>query len=223
MFADDAKCFRRIVDIDDCMYLQIGEPLEKVSSFCDLGITVDSFLTHNVHIKNAIIKCNKVNGMIRRAVGYKAPASVTLKLYKALIRPIGEYSSPVWSPFYKSHIELIGRIQRHFTRYAMHYPPLNYKNRCVDMNILPLSFRRRMAYNKLFFKSMFTTNFSNNISELVKTYIPKLRLRSNQKGLILESKQRHIRGIILIELLLYGTSYHQNCVWILLLIFLLRS
>ena len=144
MFADDVKCFRRIVDINDCMSLQNdldelyqwskywklnfnslkckvisftrnrnpikfvykinGEPLENVSSFCDIGITVDSFLTHIVHIKNVINKCNKVNGMIRRAVGYKAPASVTLKLYKALIRPIAEYSSPVWSPFYKSHI-----------------------------------------------------------------------------------------------------------------------
>ena len=31
-----------------------------------------------------------------------------------------------------------------------------------------------------------------------------------------------IRGIILTELLLYGTSYHQNCVWIILLIFLLE-
>ena len=36
-------------------------------------------------------------------------------------------------------------------------------------------------------------------------------------------EQRHIRGIILIELLPYGTSYQQNCVWIILLIFLLMS
>ena len=70
----------------------------------------------------------------------------------------------------------------------MHYPPLNYKERCVNMNILPLSFRREMADIKLFFKSMFTTNFSNNISELVKTYIPNSRLRSHHKDLLVESK-----------------------------------
>ena len=35
---------------------------------------------------------------------------------------------------------------------------------------------------------MYTTNFSNNISELGKTYIPNSRLRSLQKGLLLESK-----------------------------------
>ena len=91
-------------------------------SFCVLGVTVDCFLTHNVHINNIINKCNKVNGIIRKAVGYNAPAAVTLNLYKALIRPIAEYSSPPWSPFYKSHIESVEQIQKKITRYAMYYP-----------------------------------------------------------------------------------------------------
>ena len=56
-------------------------------------------------------KCNKVNDMIRRAVGYKASASVTLEQYKTLIYKI----------FYKSHIDSIERIQRNVTRYIMHY------------------------------------------------------------------------------------------------------
>ena len=124
-----------------------------------------------------------------RAVGYEAPASVTLNLYKALIRPIAEYSSPLWSPFYKSHIESVERIQRKFTRYAMHYPLLNYKERCEIINLLPLSFRREMADIKLLYKSMYKTNFSNNVSELVKTYIPNPRLRSSRKGLLLQPQQ----------------------------------
>ena len=175
MLADDAECFRRIVNIDDCIALQKdlnelyrwsnywklnfnlskckvilfirnhnpikvsytinGEPLENVSSFCDLGVIVGCFLTHNVHIHNIINKCNKVNGMIRRAVGFKAPESVTLNMYKALIRPIAEYSSPLWSPFYKSHIESVERIQRDLPRYAMHYPLLDYKERCEIINL----------------------------------------------------------------------------------------
>ena len=76
--------------------------------------------------------------MIKRTIGYKAPASVTIKLYKAVIKPIAEYASSVWSPFYKSHIELIEHIQRNFTRYVMHNPPLNYKERCANMDNLPL-------------------------------------------------------------------------------------
>ena len=71
--------------------------------------------------------------MIGGAVYYKAPASVTLNLYKVLIRPIAQYSSLLWSLFYKSHIESVDRIQRNFTRYAMHYPSLSYKERCEIM------------------------------------------------------------------------------------------
>ena len=127
--------------------------------------------------------------MIRRAVGYKAPASVTLNLYEALIRPIAEYSSPLWSPFYKSHVESVERIQRNFTRYAMYYPLLNYKECCEIINLLPLSFRREMTDIKLLHKSMYNTNFSNNVSELVKTYIPNPRLRSCRKGLLLQPQQ----------------------------------
>ena len=73
---------------------------------------------------------------IRRAVAYKAPTSVTLNLYKSLIRPIAEYSSPLRAPFYKSHIELVKRIQRNFTRYTMHYPSLNYKECCENITFI---------------------------------------------------------------------------------------
>ena len=53
--------------------------------------------------------------MIRRSLGYRAPASVSINLYKALIQPIIEYSAPVWSPFTKIQIESIERIRRNFT------------------------------------------------------------------------------------------------------------
>ena len=51
---------------------------------------------------------------------------VSIKLYKALIQPIIEYYAPVWSPFTKIQIESIERIQRNFTRYALHYPTIDY-------------------------------------------------------------------------------------------------
>ena len=49
--------------------------------------------------------------MIRRSLGYRAPASVPINLYKALIQRIVEYSAPVWSPFTKIQIESIELIQ----------------------------------------------------------------------------------------------------------------
>ena len=46
-----------------------------------------------------------------------------------------------------------------------------------------------MADIKLLYKSMYQTNFSNNVTELVKTYIPNPRLRSRSKGLLLKPQQ----------------------------------
>ena len=102
-----------------------GTLLENTSCYNDLGVTVDKVLVCNNHVSKVINKCNKVNGMIRRSLGYRAPTSVSIKLYKALIQPIIEYSAPVWSPLTKIQIESIERIQRNFTRYALHYPTID--------------------------------------------------------------------------------------------------
>ena len=141
LFADDAKCFRKINNVEDCERLQHdlnslyewsqvwklnlivikckvvsftrntkpivfnyhlnGTILENVSCYNDLGVTVDRSPAFNNQISNVINKCNKVNGMIRGSLDYRAQASVSINLYKALIQPIIEYSAPVWSSFTK--------------------------------------------------------------------------------------------------------------------------
>ena len=46
-----------------------------------------------------------------------------------------------------------------------------------------------MADIKLLYKSMYKTNFSNNVFELVKTYTSNPRPRSGRKGLLLQPQQ----------------------------------
>ena len=78
-------------------HMLTGNSLELVTSFKDLGVLVSSDLSWKEHIHNVVSKCNRVNGMIRRVVGYHAPNNVALNLYKSLTRSIAEYSTPVWS------------------------------------------------------------------------------------------------------------------------------
>ena len=52
--------------------------------------------------------------MIRRSLGYRAPTSVSIE-----------------------------RILRNFTRYALHYSTIDYKERCYFLLILPLFFSQR--------------------------------------------------------------------------------
>ena len=72
--------------------------LEYISSFKDLEIIFDNDLSQTNQVTNIVSKFNEANGMIRRWLGYNAPISVSMKLYKTFVRSIAEYATPVWYP-----------------------------------------------------------------------------------------------------------------------------
>ena len=138
--------------------------------------------------------------MIRRSLGYRAPASVSTNPHKALIQPIVEYSAPAWSPFTKIQIESIERNQRNFTRYALPYPIINYKERCEYLNISPLSFRREMIDIKLLFKSLFVSDFSNIVASLLVNYKPDFgQVRMDHSFIRGKSELRRLKVFIQID------------------------
>ena len=51
-------------------------------------------------------------------MGFQCPY-VTRSLYCSLVRPIVEYASPVWSPFFEVNINRIESIQRRFLVFAL--------------------------------------------------------------------------------------------------------
>ncbi|ELT98030.1 hypothetical protein CAPTEDRAFT_142078 [Capitella teleta] len=57
--------------------------------------------------------------MIKRSIGFNVSTNVKLLLFKALARPILEYSSQVLSPHSKKEILFIESTQRGFTRYNL--------------------------------------------------------------------------------------------------------
>jgi hypothetical protein len=82
--------------------------------------------------------------MIKRSIGYNAPANVKLQLYKSLCRSNLEYSSQVWSPHSKQGIKSLESVQRGMTRYIVGSSDLSYSERCKHLNLLPLSYRREI-------------------------------------------------------------------------------
>ena len=98
-----------------------GNSLEHVTSFKDLGVLVSSDLRWKGYIDNVVSKCNRVNGMIKRVVGYHAPNNVVFNLFISLTRSIVEYSAPVLSLQNANELNKLESVQRAMTRFVTRF------------------------------------------------------------------------------------------------------
>lgn len=228
LFADDAKCIKKVSSLADALELQSdlsrlhnwskewclcfnvdkckvltvsralttvsfdynigGCILEHVGNFKDLGVVVDSSLTFKDHVSSLICRANAVSGMIKRTVGYNAPRNVTLQLYTALTRSSLDYCSPVWSPYLNCDIKQVESVQRSMTRYVLGYPnETSYQERCLQLNILPLSYRREVNDLILLFKYIHSI-YDVSLDETLELVSENSGLRSGSRGLLLKSK-----------------------------------
>ena len=99
-------------------YKLCGSILKTVSEVKDLGIYITSNLSWSLQATKCANKANSLLGFIKRIVGPKSP-DLFSKLYKSLVRPILEYCSPVWSPHLKKDIEILEKVQRRASRFAL--------------------------------------------------------------------------------------------------------
>ena len=141
--------------------------LDYVSVFTDLGVTLDFKLDFSNHVQNITSKASRVCGMIKRAIGFNAPTSVKLSLFKTYSRSILETSCQVWSPHFKTSIVKIESVQRSMTKFVLNDFISSYSARCQTLEILPLSYRREMhdltfAYKAL--NNRLNVDFSNSLS-----------------------------------------------------------
>lgn len=88
-----------------------GRALERRNEAKDLGITFDYKLSFRSHYKQIVTRCNQLNGFLLR-ISKQFKNHTTLKyLYTTIVRPIIEYGSVIWSPYYKVHQDSIERVQ----------------------------------------------------------------------------------------------------------------
>lgn len=74
--------------------------LDAVDTFLDLGILLDSRLNFRSHISLTVNKATGVLGFMKRWCKEFADPYVTKQLYTSLVRPILEYGSVIWDPYY---------------------------------------------------------------------------------------------------------------------------
>ena len=82
-----------------------------------LGVTVASDLSWNKHVANTVAKANRALGFVKRNV--VTPSTATKeRAYNALVPPILENASTVWSPGQKCLCATIEQVQRRPARYV---------------------------------------------------------------------------------------------------------
>lgn len=135
-------------------YSMNNAPLDNVNVFTDLGVTLDGKLSFNNHIQHIVSKATRVCGMIKRSVGFRAPANVKLTLFKMYSRSILETSCQVWSPQCKNVILKIESVQRRMSKFVLNDYVSSYSARCTALNILPLSYRREITDLTLAYKAL---------------------------------------------------------------------
>ena len=140
--------------------------IERVDCMKDLGVVIDSNLSWNKHIQGTVSKANRVFWLLKRALGFNAPSSVSKQLYESFVRSLLEYCPQVWSGTTKRNVRSLERVQRSATRFIMGYPELDYKERLSHLNMLPLSYRREYLDVCFLFKC-FNLDYNVDISQFV--------------------------------------------------------
>ena len=98
-------------------YTLHGHTLTSVRSAKYLGCTFITGLRWNEHINNICNKANRTIGFLKRNLNISA-TSVKENAYKALVRPLVEYASPVWDPYHQNEIDRLEMVQRRAARYV---------------------------------------------------------------------------------------------------------
>ena len=137
-------------------YFIDDEELKRKTTVTDLGVIFDTKVTFKEHIDNIVTRSYSLLGYIKRTC-YEFKSVYALKsVYCLFIRPILEYASVVWNPYYVSYSDRIESIQRKFLLFALRklgwrrgFNMPSYVSRCKLIHLEPLSKRRLNA--SLFF------------------------------------------------------------------------
>ena len=87
------------------------QTLENIQSAKYLGITIIENKDWGKHISDISSKATKILGFLRRNLAF-APRSTNEVAYKTLVCPKLEYAAPIWSPYCKTQIQQVEKVQR---------------------------------------------------------------------------------------------------------------
>jgi len=107
----------------------------------DLGIWVVPTMKPACHIAHAVMKANRLLGLIRRSFTYM-DIELMRRLFTTIVRPHLEYANIIWHPYLKKDIELIEGVQHRATKMVPGLSKFTYQERLRRMDLPTLVYRR---------------------------------------------------------------------------------
>lgn len=115
-------------------YSMSGERLSFVESHTDLGVVIERDLKFHSHIRR---KVGVAGGLTSNFLSctLNRNADFLLSIYKAHIRPILDYASPLWNLEYIGDLKLLEKVQRRWTRSVDDLFEVPYHDRLRRLNL----------------------------------------------------------------------------------------
>ena len=98
------------ISVDNVQYSIGKQPVNIVSEVRDLGVIVDPALKFNSHINYIVANANTRASLIHKCLLSHNP-QVILRAFKVYVRPLLEYATSVWSPYFNYAIDKIESVQ----------------------------------------------------------------------------------------------------------------
>ncbi|MEL7307906.1 MAG: reverse transcriptase family protein, partial [Pseudomonadota bacterium] len=118
-----------------------GNQLSPVSSVRDLGVYISNDLKPSLQCMKAVSKGHRMLSVIKLCFKH-LDVSVLVRLYKAFVRPVLEYCSVAWCPYYVKDIDALEKVQRRMSRILPQLRQMDYEERLSHLRISSLKLRR---------------------------------------------------------------------------------
>lgn len=139
--------------------------IEK-TSHQDLGVTISSNLSWNLHYISITKKAYRSLGLLRRSISSNSIQARKM-LYISLVRSKLTYCSQIWRPHLIKDILSLEKIQRRATKFILSDYSSDYKSRLTSLNMLPLMMVLELQDITFFIKSLASKTDSFNVLKFV--------------------------------------------------------
>jgi hypothetical protein len=159
-----------------------GHQLEHVEEAKYLGVTITKDFSWNTHIEKVITKASRTLGFLKRNL-QSGSTDIKERAYKALVRPLLEYSPCIWDPYTTTHKNKIEMVQRRAARYVLNrYHNTSSVTEMMNLLKWPLLQTRRQHYRLIMMYKI-----SNNMVDLeghknILTPLTRIARRYNSKA-----------------------------------------